>query len=417
MSKRFMIFFLIVLGILLAIDLYSNKALNLIFEKSTLLTVIKIFNWGVLPFALIAITLSTLLVPFSKGSQSIYLVYIFTGILILFYGPKILFVIIHLIEDVINGGWWLIDKLLVDIIKLKEISNYSRFTFVTKAALAIYIALFVLFLKGIVYDRFNYRITKETIASDKITDEFNDFKIVQLSDIHIGAFYNNEDELEKAIKKVNALEPDVILFTGDLVVNLANELNDFTVLNKLNAKYGVYSILGNHDYGEYYNWKSEEDEKQNLEDLKILQKEIGFDLLLNENRIISINGDSIAIIGIENWGEPPFPQYGNLNEAKRGVENIPFKILLSHDPTHWDMEVKEKTDIDLTLSGHTHGMQFGIFTKKLKWSPIHLKYDKWGGLYSENGQHLYVNVGLGSIGYPGRVGVRPEITVITLKSK
>ena len=417
MSKNFMIIFFIILVILLAIDLYTNKALNLVFEKSTILTVLKILNWGVLPFALLGIIISTSIVPASKGSQSIYLMYIFTGVLIIFYGPKIFFVIIHLIEDLLNAGLWLFEKIQLNIIKTKHIGSYSRFIWLTRGALVLYIIFFLLFLKGILYDRFNYKITNETIVSDKISEAFNEFKIIHLSDIHIGAFYNNEDKLKKAVKQVNALEPDLILFTGDLVVNLANELNDFKVLEQLKAKHGIYSILGNHDYGEYYNWKSEEDELQNLQDLKTYQKQLGFNLLLNKNKIISVNGDSIAIIGVENWGKPPFPQYGDLNNALKGTENIAFKILLSHDPTHWDVEVKEKTDVDLTLSGHTHGMQFGIITKNIKWSPIHLKYDKWGGLYSENGQHLYVNVGLGSIGYPGRVGIRPEITLITLKSK
>jgi predicted MPP superfamily phosphohydrolase len=188
------------------------------------------------------------------------------------------------------------------------------------------------------------------------------------------------------------------------------------ILKKLQSRLGKYSILGNHDYGEYVRWKTEQDKTDNLQRLFSLQKEIGFDLLLDESRKIKISDDEIELIGIENWGMPPFPQYGDLHKAMTNVDKNAFKILMSHDPTHWDAQVKDKTDIDLMLSGHTHGAQFGIEIPGWRWSPVNMRYKQWGGLYSEGKQSLYVNTGLGSIGYPGRVGMPPEITVFELNN-
>ena len=217
---------------------------------------------------------------------------------------------------------------------------------------------------------------------------------------------------------MNKLEPDLICFTGDMVHNFSEELDPFVdILKQLKAPLGKYAVLGNHDYGHYFNWKSPEEEAANLERVKSLIREAGFDLLLNENRTISLNGSSLSLIGVENWGKPPFPQLGDLDQALKGVHPDHIKILLSHDPSHWDLQVKDKEDIALTLSGHTHGMQFGIEIGKLKWSPSRWTYKHWAGLYSENGKKLYVNRGLGFTGYPGRVGIRPEITLLTLNSE
>ena len=245
---------------------------------------------------------------------------------------------------------------------------------------------------------------------------FDGFKVVQISDMHIGSFHGHENQVKKAIELVNEQKPDLILFTGDLVNNFTEELNGWIpILSNLKAKYGMYSILGNHDYGDYYEWENEAEKAKNLNDLKQAHKNIGFRLLLNENEKISINNSEIAIVGVENWGLPPFPQYGNLNAAMNGSAEMPFKILMSHDPSHWDAEVIEKTDIDLTLSGHTHGMQFGIEIGNIKWSPVKYKYPRWAGLYKDKDQYLYVNRGFGYIGFPGRVGMPPEITLIELE--
>lgn len=253
-----------------------------------------------------------------------------------------------------------------------------------------------------------------------LLENFDGFRIVQFSDLHIGSLKGHEDKLITAIDLINAQKPDVIFFTGDIVNNLAIELDGWeNILSKLNARYGVFSILGNHDYGDYFPWKNKEDKKENLEDLKNRHKKMGFKLLLNNAEIIEKSGEKIAVLGVENWGKRPFPQYGKLDKALERAGDTEFKILLSHDPTHFDEQVAGKTDIALTLSGHTHGMQFALNFGGIKWSPVSWKYPKWRGLYQNKntGQYLYVNIGLGYIGFPGRVGTDPEITVFELKTK
>jgi predicted MPP superfamily phosphohydrolase len=223
--------------------------------------------------------------------------------------------------------------------------------------------------------------------------------------------------VQKGIDKILNEKPDLILFTGDLVNDKATEMVEYMdVFSRLKAPMGVYSILGNHDYGDYAKWLSREDKVANLERLKAIHGELGWKLLMNENIIFEKNNEQIALIGIENWSaKGNFPKYGRMSEAYSGSEKIPFKILMSHDPSHWDAEVRIKyTDVDLMLSGHTHGMQFGVELPGFKWSPVQYMYKQWAGLYEEGKQKLYINRGFGFIGYPGRVGILPEITVITL---
>jgi predicted MPP superfamily phosphohydrolase len=245
---------------------------------------------------------------------------------------------------------------------------------------------------------------------------FRNLRIVQISDIHSGSF-NNKKGVLRGVEKALKLKPDVILFTGDLVNNKADEMEHYMdVFNQLKAPMGVYSTLGNHDYGDYEQWGSKEEKAANLERLKQVHGELGWKLLMNEHVVFERNGDKIALLGIENWSaKARFPKYGKMNEAYAGTENIPFKILMSHDPSHWDAEVIPKyADVDLMLSGHTHGMQFGIELPWFKWSPVQYVYKQWAGLYEEGRQKLYVNRGFGFIGYPGRVGILPEITLIEL---
>ncbi|MCB0397969.1 MAG: metallophosphoesterase, partial [Flavobacteriales bacterium] len=211
---------------------------------------------------------------------------------------------------------------------------------------------------------------------------------------------------------------DYLFFTGDLVNNFGRETDGwFDVLRQLEAKNGMMSILGNHDYGDYSQWDKPEHKEENFLEVQEANREIGFDLLMNEHRILERNGQRIAVIGVENWGKPPFHQYGDLTKAAEGLDDdIPFRILLSHDPSHWDMQVLGKISIDLTLSGHTHGAQFGVEAGSFKWSPVQYKYPRWAGLYKEGNQYLYVNRGFGFLGFPGRVGMPPEITVIELRN-
>jgi len=276
---------------------------------------------------------------------------------------------------------------------------------------------FFVILHGIFKTVHKFKVYHHVIRSNKLPKSFDGIKIIQLSDLHLGSFNYRYKTLESAIYKINHLQPDYIVITGDLVNNYAWELRGWhKVFNKINARKGKYTILGNHDYGDYSTWDSPEEKKENFKAIKQFYKDIDFRLLLNESEIISENNQDIAIIGIENWGKPPFKQYGDFKKALEPVKNIPFKILLSHDPTHWTQEVVNKTDVALTLSGHTHGMQAGFQYKNLQWSPIKYKYKHWAGLYQKGQQYLYVNRGLGWLGFPARIGMRPEITFIELMS-
>ena len=239
--------------------------------------------------------------------------------------------------------------------------------------------------------------------------------MVQLSDIHLGSFGKNTYVMEETVRIVNQLNPDLLLFTGDLVNNFSEETIGFEpYLKKFSAKYGKYAIQGNHDYGDYSTWPDTASKRINLQQIQSSLTDAGFKLLLNQGERIAVKDTSFSLIGVENWGHPPFPQYANLEEAMKGMPDQSFKILMSHDPAHWKSMVVSQTDIDLTLSGHTHGAQFGIKIAGIEFSPIWFIQKHWGGLYQSDNQLLYVNRGLGTIGFPGRIEMRPEISVLTL---
>ena len=265
-------------------------------------------------------------------------------------------------------------------------------------------------------NKYRYQVKRLRLSYNNLPASFKGLKIVHISDIHSGSF-TNKDAVMKGVQKILNEKPDLILFTGDLVNNVADEMEDYIdVFNKLKAPMGVYSTLGNHDYGDYVQWGSAEEKKANLEKLKETHATLGWRLLMNEHVVLERGNDKIAVIGIENWSDKArFPKYGDLKKAYTGAESYPFKILMSHDPSHWNGEVRKSyTDIDLMLAGHTHGMQFGIEIPGFKWSPVQYVYKEWAGLYEQDAQKLYVNRGYGFIGYPGRVGILPEITVLEL---
>ncbi len=263
---------------------------------------------------------------------------------------------------------------------------------------------------------YRFKVHHTKVKCSLLPDNLEGLRIVQISDIHLGSFNYRYHILSRAVSLINHIKPDFIFFTGDLVNNFAWELKGWdAVLKPLKAKYGKFAVLGNHDYGDYSKWKSEDLKRKNFESLKYFFKKIDFRLLLNESVELNIKDNKIGIIGVENWGNPPFKQYGDLKKAMQGVEDIPFKILLSHDPSHWTEEVADKTNIALTFSGHTHGMQAGINLKNKKWSPIQYKYKYWAGIHKQGKQYLYVNRGLGWLGFPGRLGMRPEITFLELE--
>lgn len=293
----------------------------------------------------------------------------------------------------------------------------SRRKFISAIAIGIAAIPFASLLYGMYRGKYNFKVLKYVLHFEDLPDAFDGYRITQISDIHSGSF-DNREKIEYAINLVKEQKGDVLLFTGDLVNNKATEMLPWKDLfGQLNAKDGVYSILGNHDYGDYVDWNSQAEKTQNLEDLKFLQKQMGFDLLLNESRFIERDGQRIAIIGVENWGKGGFKKAGDLKKASEDIDKNDFKILLSHDPSHWDEVVlKDDYHYHLTLSGHTHGMQFGIeIPGWIKWSPVKWRYKHWAGIYKELGQYINVNRGFGYLGYPGRVGIWPEITVIELK--
>lgn len=301
----------------------------------------------------------------------------------------------------------------------ESVHHISRLKFLSYVAVTFTVIPAFSFIYGMVRGAYKYRVHKVKVTSPNLPDAFDGFKIVQLSDIHCGSFMSTEP-LVKAFNIVLNEKPDIIFFTGDLVNNETSETDPHLATYKmLKAPYGVYSCLGNHDYGDYKQWDSQEAKVQNLKDLKEVHSKSGWRLLMNEHVPIEKDGQKIALLGIENWGgNLRFPRYGKLENAHAGTEDYPFKILLSHDPSHWDVQVSQEAkykDIDLTLSGHTHGMQFGIEIPGFKWSPVQYFYKHWAGLYKQDNQYLYVNRGLGFLGYPGRLGIWPEITVIELK--
>lgn len=271
-------------------------------------------------------------------------------------------------------------------------------------------------LSGILFGRWNWKIHRVELAFDDLPKELDGLKIVQISDVHVGSFGKHFAKVEGAIERLNALKPDYVLFTGDLVNNKSGEMDNWKgIFSKIEARLGKFSILGNHDYGDYVQWRSAEDKEKNLQQLIHIHREIGFTPLLNRNVPLSEDENGAYLIGVENWGTG-FKQKGELSKAMEGVHPESFKLLMSHDPSHFDAQVLD-TDIDLTLSGHTHGMQFGIERFGIRFSPVQWRYPRWAGLYQVGKQYLYVNRGFGFLGFPGRVGIYPEITEIVLRKK
>jgi len=295
----------------------------------------------------------------------------------------------------------------------------ERRKFVSQIALGIAAIPFVSLIYGMYKGKYNFRVLKYTLEFDDLPSAFDGYQITQLSDIHSGSF-DNKNKIEYAVDLVNEQASDAIFFTGDIVNNKAAEMVPWVdTFSKLKAKDGIFSVLGNHDYGDYVDWDTEQEKSDNLEELKNIQKSIGFDLLLNESRYLERNGEKIAIVGVENWGAGGFKKAGDLKLASSSIHKDDFKILMSHDPSHWEEQVIPDDYLyHLTLSGHTHGMQFGIeIPGWIKWSPAKWRYKHWAGIYQEMGQYINVNRGFGFLAFPGRVGIWPEITVITLKRK
>lgn len=292
----------------------------------------------------------------------------------------------------------------------------TRSEFLSQAAVVATAIPFGAMAYGIISGAHDYRVRRVTVKLPHLPNSFDGMRIVQLSDIHSGSFFN-KTAVKGGVEMALNEKPDLIFFTGDLVNNESTEVKDYIdVFNKLKAPLGVYSVTGNHDYGDYKGWATQEAKQQNFQDLIAAHRELGFDLLMNQHRFIEQGGNKLAILGIENWGAGRFSKYGKLDQAYAGTEEAAVKLLLSHDPSHWDAQVRPNyRDIDVAFAGHTHGFQFGVELGNFKWSPSQYAYKQWAGLYQEGHQYLYVNRGFGYLGYPGRVGMPPEITVVELK--
>ncbi len=407
---------LIVGLILLLIDWYFYQAIVTVLKDSSTYRkeLVSYIYWGFTVFTFL-LFLTPFVFPIVDWPR--YIRVYLLGLVLMAIISKIIGSLFIATDDIIRLFRWIGSYFVTPTETTgSNIHSISRLKFLNKIAIGMTVIPFAGFVYGMVRGAFNYKIHTTKIVLPNLPSAFNGLKIVQISDIHSGSFVSTT-HLEEAVKIINQQKADVIFFTGDLVNDRATETEMLMeVLGKIKAPMGVFSTLGNHDYGDYVQWDSREAKKKNLEDLKKVHETLGWRLLMNEHVPFKRGDSEIAIIGIENWGANlNFPKYGDLKKAHSGTEKYPVKLLLSHDPSHWNFQVKEEyKDIDVTFSGHTHGFQFGIEIPGFKWSPSQYVYKQWAGLYQHGDQHLYVNRGLGFIGYPGRIGISPEITVMEL---
>lgn len=342
--------------------------------------------------------------------------WIITG-LVAVYLSKFFGIIVVFIDDLQRGVQWLSKFFYSPVKDSLPGEAITRSEFLSKTALIATAIPFGTMAYGIISGAHDYRVRRVTVKLPNLPKSFDGVTIAQLSDIHSGSFFN-KTAVKGGVEMVLNEKPDLIFFTGDLVNNESKEVNEYiNIFNKLKAPLGVYSVTGNHDYGDYIGWDSVESKRNNFKGLIEAHRLMGFDLLMNQNRYIEQGGDKIAILGNENWGGGRFAKYGKLDQAYAGTQDAEVKLLLSHDPSHWDAQVKQSyKDIDIMFAGHTHGFQFGVEIGGFKWSPSQYAYKQWAGLYQDGQQYLYVNRGFGYLGYPGRIGMPPEITIMKLES-
>lgn len=410
-------FWWILIGLMILLDIYVFQAVKVLAHSANPKTKTIIFAsyWALSAIAIIVLLILPYL-PFQNQSK-LFRSTIFAIIAGLFFA-KVIASVFFLIDDIRRLFQWIAGKVFFSKTEgeaLQEGEKISRSVFLSWAGMIAGGGLFGSLLYGF-SNKYRYRIKRFKLSFANLPSSFKGLKIVQLSDIHSGSF-TDKKAVMKGVQMALNEKPDLILFTGDLVNNKSDEIDDYLdVFDKVKAPMGVYSTLGNHDYGDYTKWDSEEEKKANLERMKQVHAGLGWRLLMNEHIVLEKGDDKIAVIGVENWSaKAGFQKYGDLKKAYEGASAYPFKILMSHDPSHWDAQVRKLyKDIDLTLAGHTHGMQFGIEIPGFRWSPVQYVYKQWAGLYEEGAQKLYVNRGYGFIGYPGRVGILPEITVFEL---
>lgn len=408
-----------IMVILFLADLYLWSSIKKKIFSNTIWLRVLIVSLYWLPLAMaILMMVASIFVPIINWNDSFRTIW--TGFILVFYFSKMLPVFFLFIADLLrlfNKTVQLFNKKEREqIVKNNEGISRSKFLqylgFISGG-----LVMGTMFM-GMFKWVYQFMVTENKIKINNIPSGIKGFKIVQISDMHLGS-WTTQKPLVQAVEMINAINADIVVFTGDLVNFSTKEAFRFEdTLKQLKAKKGVFTILGNHDYGEYVKWPDEESKQKNMDDLYSFYHRIGWKMLNNKTEVLNINGDNLALIGVENWGaNPRFPKLGNIDKAIEGVENTDVNILLSHDPTHWENVILPGNyNIDLTLSGHTHGFQFGYESEKFKWSPAKWMYKHWAGLYtdSDSGKYLYVNRGIGSIGYPGRIGILPEITVLEL---
>ena len=410
--------FLVIAAISLLMDWYVFSGLRTLTNDWQSLRARQLVNYGYLVISIGVIVVFVLgfgsfttakgMTPIHEWVLSIFLTFFFT---------KLVFIIVIFLGDTGRFFYGIVNSVVKP--KNQTITPYfpARRKFITELAILIAAFPFAGFFYAMFKGKYNYKVHRETLYFSDLPDAFDGFTITQLSDIHSGSF-DSDESVQKGIDIAKAQKSDLFVFTGDLVNNAAWEIEPYIKrFKEIKAPFGQFSILGNHDYGDYIQWNSESEKAANLDKLKQHHKELDYRLMLDENVELEKNGQKIALIGVQNWGRG-FIQIGNLDKALKGVDTNAFKILLSHDPTHWEEKVRyNPVNIHLTLSGHTHGAQFGVETAGFRWSPVQYRYLDWAGLVKEKDRHLYVNRGFGFLAFSGRLGIWPEITVITLKKQ
>ena len=422
--NRTVIFFILPV-ILLLIDWYVFQAVKTVSRSATESTqrIIALVFWGFTALSLLMYVVMQLLPPdsISRNMRT----FLWAAIAIPYFS-KIFAVLIILIDDIGRFFRWIVSLFYKPEVReavedttrqtIPPTDTITRSDFLMKTALVVGAIPLVGFTWGIISGAHDYRIRRIKLSMKNLPSGFHGLTIAQISDIHSGSFFN-KTAVRGGVEMLLGQKPDLVFFTGDLVNSHAEEVNSYIdVFNKVKAPLGVYSTLGNHDYGKYVQWPSAQAERQNMLNVVAAHKQMGWNIMMDEHKILEQNGDKIALIGVQNLGFGPAAlRAGNLAKAYQGTEQYPVKLLLSHDPTHWDAEVRPKYgDIDVQFSGHTHGAQFGVEVGDMKWSPAQYFYKQWAGLYEQGNQRLYVNRGYGYIGYPGRVGILPEITIFEL---
>ena len=410
-QKKNMLRWLIPLIIVAVVEFYSFQAIRTVTKSKIVLIVYIVVT---------LITISYIVYQFTQYDRSVGQTHqsmLTMGLFLIFVVPKVVISAVLFGEDIFR----FFKAVIVHFVGDNDGGNFmpTRRRFVSQIALGLASIPFASLLYGMTIGKYNFRVIKQTLFFPDLPDSFNGTTITHISDIHSGSF-DNPEKIEYAIDLINEQNSDLVLFTGDIVNTHATEMHPWIETFKKihNPVLGKYSILGNHDYGEYSEWNSEKEKEENFVAIKDLHSQIDFKLLLNENVKIQKDNDSIRLVGVENWGKH-FKKAGDLNIASETISNNEFKILMSHDPSHWDAEVQhDDRHYHLTLSGHTHGFQFGIeIPGGIKWSPVQYVYKQWAGLYENMGRYIYVNRGFGFHAFPGRVGIMPEITVITLKKR